>query len=48
MDANLPASLSPSVHKIIRNDLKFDGVIMTDDLQMSAKKNILVILHLQY
>ena len=38
MDANLPASLSPSVHKIIRNDLKFDGVIMTDDLQMSAIK----------
>ena len=45
MDANLPASLSPSVHKIIRDELKFNGVIMTDDLQMSA---ILVILHLQY
>ncbi|WP_460292624.1 glycoside hydrolase family 3 protein [Clostridium tertium] len=38
MDANLPASLSPSVHKIIRDELKFNGVIMTDDLQMSAIK----------
>ncbi|MDB1947563.1 glycoside hydrolase family 3 N-terminal domain-containing protein [Clostridium tertium] len=38
MDSNLPASLSPSVNKIIRNELKFDGVIMTDDLQMSAIK----------
>lgn len=38
MDENLPASLSPSVHKIIRDELNFDGVIMTDDLQMSAIK----------
>ncbi|WP_195428635.1 glycoside hydrolase family 3 N-terminal domain-containing protein [Clostridium sp. D46t1_190503_E9] len=38
MDANLPASLSPSVNKIIRDELRFDGVIMTDDLQMSAIK----------
>lgn len=38
MDANLPASLSPSVHKIIRDELKFNGVIMTDDLQMNAIK----------
>ncbi|WP_411168727.1 glycoside hydrolase family 3 protein [Clostridium sp. MB05] len=38
MDENLPASLSPNVHKIIRNELNYDGIIMTDDLQMDAIK----------
>lgn len=38
MDETLPASLSKKVHDIIRNDLGFNGVIMTDDLQMSAIK----------
>jgi len=38
MDENLPASLSPAVHKILREDLKFNGVIMTDDLKMDAIK----------
>lgn len=38
MDENLPASLSPAVHKILRDDLKFTGVIMTDDLKMDAIK----------
>jgi beta-N-acetylhexosaminidase len=38
MDANLPASLSPAVHKILREDLGFQGVIMTDDLKMNAIK----------
>ena len=38
IDETLPASLSKRIHDIIRNDLKFDGVIMTDDLQMSAIK----------
>ncbi len=38
IDENLPASLSKPVHDIIRNDLGFNGVIMTDDLQMSAIK----------
>lgn len=38
IDEDLPASLSPKVNKIIRDTLKFNGVIMTDDLQMSAIK----------
>lgn len=38
MDENLPASLSPKVNKIIREELNFDGVVMTDDLQMDAIK----------
>ena len=36
MDENYPASLSPSVHDILRNKLGFTGVIMTDDLAMDA------------
>lgn len=36
MDPNLPASLSPEVHRILREDLDFDGVVMTDDLAMDA------------
>lgn len=36
VDAKLPASLSPTVHEILRKELKFDGVIMTDDLAMDA------------
>lgn len=36
MDPDLPASLSPEVHRILREDLGFDGVVMTDDLAMEA------------
>lgn len=36
MDAKLPASLSPEVHRILREELSFDGVILTDDLYMDA------------
>ncbi|MCI9554515.1 MAG: beta-hexosaminidase [Oscillibacter sp.] len=36
MDPELPASLSPEVHRILREDLGFDGVVMTDDLAMEA------------
>ena len=33
---NVPASLSKNVHNILRNELKFSGIIMTDDLAMSG------------
>lgn len=36
MDDSLPASLSPAVHRLLRDDWGFDGIIMTDDLSMSA------------
>lgn len=36
MDDQLPASLSPEVHRILREELGFEGVILTDDLAMDA------------
>lgn len=36
MDDTLPASLSPEVHQVLREELGFTGVILTDDLAMDA------------
>ena len=38
MDENYPASLSENVHKIVREELGFTGIVMTDDLAMEAVK----------
>lgn len=36
MDDKLPASLSPEVHRILREDLGFQGLIISDDMFMGA------------
>ena len=36
LDGSLPASLSPGVHAYLRENMGYDGVIMTDDLVMQA------------
>ena len=36
LDKEHPASLSPAVHSYLRNEMVFGGVIVTDDLVMSA------------
>jgi len=36
MDPDHPASLSAEVHRILRQELGFQGVVMTDDLAMAA------------
>ncbi len=39
IDPDYPASLSKKVHDILRDDLDFTGVIITDDLYMDAIKD---------
>ncbi|MBP9681146.1 MAG: beta-N-acetylhexosaminidase [Bacteriovorax sp.] len=36
IDPNLPCSLSPIAHEILRNELKYKGLILSDDMQMKA------------
>ena len=36
LDPELPASLSPAVHRYLREKMGFEGVIITDDLNMQA------------
>ena len=40
IDTNNPASLSPSIHNLLRGKLGFTGIIITDDLAMGATKDI--------
>lgn len=40
IDSNNPASLSANIHNILRNNLKFTGIIITDDLDMGAITSI--------
>lgn len=40
IDPNNPASLSKQVHNILRNDMNFTGVIITDSLDMGATSTI--------
>lgn len=40
VDSNNPASLSLPVHALLRDNLDFSGIIMTDDLAMAATADI--------
>lgn len=40
IDNTNPASLSPSVHNLLRNELNFTGIVITDDLAMGAISSI--------
>ncbi len=39
IDSQNPASLSKKVHDILRNNLSYDGIIITDDLSMQGVKD---------
>lgn len=41
IDDRLPSSLSPACHRLLMQKLRFDGVIITDDLSMGAISNYL-------
>ena len=40
IDPNSQASISADVHNLLRDDMKFTGIIMTDDISMDAVSNI--------
>lgn len=40
IDSNNPASLSISIHNLLRNELGFTGIVITDDLYMDAVSSI--------
>lgn len=40
IDSSNPASLSTSIHNLLRNELSFTGIIITDDLAMGAISSI--------
>lgn len=40
IDQDNPASLSPTIHNLLRNELDFTGIIITDDLAMGAITNL--------
>ncbi len=39
IDPDNPASLSKNIHNLLRNHLKFSGIIITDDISMGAIKD---------
>ena len=38
-DKDMPASISPEIHRVLREDLGFSGLIITDDMAMGAMSN---------
>ncbi len=40
IDPDNPASLSLNIHNILRDELNYEGIIITDDLNMKSVKNI--------
>ena len=36
IDSTLPCSLSPKAHELLRSELKYKGLILSDDMQMKA------------